>query len=480
MSAAAAAHFFFFKVSGVSPNFDDLGYSVGAVDYYRILETKDVPELLNALKNQKYCLFPNIILSLVFYFTAKNWMIYKMVNLLYYFIMIYAVYFIASKLRDKSAGLLASFMVSTMPLAVALSRLNYPYYQVTAISLLILVFLIKSEFFLYGKYSVFFGLFSGIALLTHHLALLYLAVIILSVIACGKINRLRIINLLISLCVMSPFIFFIFTPVFSTYARESTVTSSNIIKYLFLGKCFSEPFGFNAVSYAAMHVSYLYAGLMVVFTRPVRSYLSSWLFTLLFIFGAMFLFRSVGLGLDVGGTNFFIIFPLAAILFSNSFVLFFKERKNCVLKAIDIIILMLIITNGALYVFPNEADNGLLNKKNLPHKYMIMASGNNDKTSTFLESASSALLADTGNGTNSEILLSCNRWHPGIDALIFHFFLEHGLYVRALIEEDPTRENHIRVESGMSGPVVNGYRLAEKTRCGPATVFYFFKRELRH
>lgn len=490
--AVILIHFFYFKASVFPINADDSGYSVGAVDYYRSLE--GARSLWGALKEQKYCLFPNVVLSLTFLFIGKNWLIYKMVNLLYYLVLIYAVYFINKELGNRNAGILAAFMVSTMPLAIAMLRLNFPYYQLAAISLLALVFLIKSRFFFYKRPSILFGLFAGILLMVHHLASLYLFVILLSMLICasvykiisfGAIDKRRITNFIIALCIVAPFAFFVSRAATPTYAREITGALANIVRHIFLKEPFYEPYGFNAIRYIAIQVSYIYICLIIIFTRPAKSYLSYWLFTMLFIFSVIFLFRSVGLGLDVGGTNFFIIFPIGIILFSNSFISFFRQHGNKILRPLFFIILAVILTNGALYIFPNNIDNRILNKKFLPHKNIISPPDNNNQTSVFLKGGMSALLSSPESGNyRSEISVSCNRWHPGMDALIFYTFLEHDIYIDAITEESPTRENYIYIEvlnKNNEGDIiaksaVNGYYPVKEIVCYDE-VFYFFRKQ---
>lgn len=494
ISTIFVTHFFYFEVSESPINFDDSDYNVAAVDYYRSMDGER--SLWSVLKEQKYCPFPNIVLSLVFYFIAKNWLIYKMVNLLYYLIMIYAVYFIARKMGDKNTGLLAAFIVSTMPFAVSMLRLNFPYYQLTAMVLLTLVFFIRSKNFLYRKHSVFFALSLSLSLLIHHLASLYFIVIILGMVICAKfcgilsfskVDRRRIGNFLIALCIISPFVFFVSRAAASNYTREMFDMLSNIIKCLFSREPFYKLYGFNAIRYAAVQSSYLYTFLMIIFTRPVISYLSYWLFAILFIFGIIFLFRSMGFGLDTSGLNFFIVFPLMAILFSNSFLLFFKKRKNKISKIIFFIILIAIIINGALYIFPNNIDNGMLNKNFLPQRNMFLTSKNENKTSVFLKNAMSILFPYSNDRVKKgEILVSCNRWHSEMGALIFYSFLEHDLYISAVAEESPTQENYIYIkslakeekDSDIAEPIVNGYRFVKKIRYSD-DVFYFFSKGLQ-
>jgi hypothetical protein len=136
--------------------------------------------------------------------------------------------------------------------------------------------------------------------------------------------------------------------------------------------------------------------------------------------------------------------------------------------------------NGALYLFPNDIDNNVLNKRFLAHNNIISPSANDDATGIFLRDGISILLPGA---YKDEVMVSCNTWHPGMDALILYAFLEQDIYINVITEALPTRKNYIYVRPlrGYSGRDVvsdaaaKGYYLVREIEYYDER-FYFFRK----
>jgi hypothetical protein len=96
-----------------------------------------------------------------------------MVNCIYIFILFVAVFFIADHLSGRKAGFMSVFLVGTFPAVIAFSRdflFEFPLAALTALSYL---FLIKSDGFQKRKEAVFFGICSGLSVLTKTMGVVF-------------------------------------------------------------------------------------------------------------------------------------------------------------------------------------------------------------------------------------------------------------------------------------------------------------------
>ena len=84
-------------------------------------------------------------------------------NILYLAILIYSVYGIGKKLYDRYTGLLAAFLVSMFPGIFAQTRVLFASLPQTALISLSIYFLLSSDDFKHRKYSILFGLTSGLS-----------------------------------------------------------------------------------------------------------------------------------------------------------------------------------------------------------------------------------------------------------------------------------------------------------------------------
>ena len=103
-----------------------------------------------------------MLLAIAFYFLGVNLFIYKMVNVVYFILLILAVYFIGKEIACHRVGIISAFVVATMPLIVNFSRKNYLFFPLTSFVMLALYLFIKTKNFRNRKYSIFFGIASGL------------------------------------------------------------------------------------------------------------------------------------------------------------------------------------------------------------------------------------------------------------------------------------------------------------------------------
>ena len=88
----------------------------------------------------------------------------RMINMLYYVILIIAVYFIGKKMLDKKTGLLAAFIVSFYPGICGMSRQFEHDFPATAMVALCISSLLYTEDFKNTKYSLLFGISLGLGI----------------------------------------------------------------------------------------------------------------------------------------------------------------------------------------------------------------------------------------------------------------------------------------------------------------------------
>lgn len=131
-----------------------------------------------------------------------------MTNVLFLAVLIFSTYGIGKKLYNKNTGLLAAFLVSMYPIIFGISRFYTYFIGLAAIISLCFLLLLLCDKFKNRKYSILFGLSSGIGMLLNISFVIFMTIPILYVIISslkivGKRERCKIIsNLAISLLVM--------------------------------------------------------------------------------------------------------------------------------------------------------------------------------------------------------------------------------------------------------------------------------------
>ncbi len=133
-------------------------------------------------------------------------------NIFFYLILILCTFSLTKKLANKNAALFSCFLVSTMPLLAGLARVYLLDFALTAIVLLSILLLFKTESFTNRKYSLLFAIFFGLGLLVKLQHLIFVLPVTLFLIAISikrknwstKQTKNIILVLIISILIFSP------------------------------------------------------------------------------------------------------------------------------------------------------------------------------------------------------------------------------------------------------------------------------------
>lgn len=96
----------------------------------------------------------------------KDGLSFILINSLYYLILVFGTYLLARQVYGAGVGLFSSFLVSLYPAIFTYSRTIYLDFPLTALSVFALYFIIKAENFNRRAYSIMFGVFLGLGILT--------------------------------------------------------------------------------------------------------------------------------------------------------------------------------------------------------------------------------------------------------------------------------------------------------------------------
>lgn len=102
-------------------------------------------------------------------------------NLVYYLILIYSVFRIGEMLKDKTAGLISSSVVSIFPVLIKFQRIYMIDFALTALTALAVYLYLKSDDLRNLKYSILFGFVVGISELTKWNAFIYIFPAVISI-----------------------------------------------------------------------------------------------------------------------------------------------------------------------------------------------------------------------------------------------------------------------------------------------------------
>ena len=97
-----------------------------------------------------------------------------MVNILYFIILLFSLYFIGAKLFDKNVGILAALFISLYPMIFRYSRFFGPDFALTAMICLSVCLLLYTEYFRDKIFSVLFGISLALGMLTKWTFILFL------------------------------------------------------------------------------------------------------------------------------------------------------------------------------------------------------------------------------------------------------------------------------------------------------------------
>ena len=208
-----------------------------------------------------------------------------MTNMIFFAILIFSTYGIGKVMRDEETGLLAAFTVSMFPAIFGFSRLYLPDFALTAVITLGVYLLIKTNDFQDKKYSLLFGLITGLGMLTKWTYAIFLippsVIILFKSFFNKRITRRLIFNLFLiaSLAIaISSFWYFphIKNGLLQTLITASTYADKNFI-YLSSLKGSLLGFGYFIISPFCLF-------LFIFSKNKIKYELFSWLIVPLFFF----------------------------------------------------------------------------------------------------------------------------------------------------------------------------------------------------
>lgn len=163
-----------------------------------------------------------------------------MTNILFLAVLVFSTYAIGKKIYNKNTGLVAAFLVSMYPIIFGISRYYTYFIGLTAILSLSIYLLLLSDKFKNRKYSILFGISSGIGLLINIFFAVYaigpILYVIFSSIRNLKKNREKIFsNIIIAflLCLSCAGIWYIYSMNKYNYFNDEFKTFSVISKTIF-------------------------------------------------------------------------------------------------------------------------------------------------------------------------------------------------------------------------------------------------------
>ncbi len=159
------------------PVWDEQHYVKMAAEFYRLLlhPTWDTPAKLLEVMPIRQPLYPLLIVPLLFVFGLSN--IYTLaivVNALLAVFSSWAIYLIGKHFMNALSGLIAASLFLSYGWVLMHVHTAYTEISVTAFIIWAIYFLIRSEHLTRKKYSVLFGIFVGLSLITRWISIVFL------------------------------------------------------------------------------------------------------------------------------------------------------------------------------------------------------------------------------------------------------------------------------------------------------------------
>ena len=286
---------------------DEATHLISSLKHYNILTNPSIKMFKQLLEvNNHYpplFHFSAAILN-VFFGTSRT--VSVMTNIIYFLIMLFSVYFIGKKIKDKNTGLFACFILSVFPMVFGMSRWFMLEFALTAMVCLSICCLLYSENFTNRRYSLLFGLSLGLGMLTKW-----------------------------------TFVFFIIGPFLYILLSKQKKNIRNLTYAIIIGLLIS------LIWYSVSFESIRSMGLIERF-RVANIRISAWEFPWHSLDGLLFYFRSL---------SFYQISPFFFILFLLSLPLFLRTKiksKSILITwvLIPYIILTAIDNKWAHYIMP--------------------------------------------------------------------------------------------------------------------------------
>ncbi|MEK7517284.1 MAG: glycosyltransferase family 39 protein [Patescibacteria group bacterium] len=159
------------------PEWDEQHYMRMATEFYRLIKYNLSPNTLHEMLQVvpfRQIGYPLLIVPFLFAFGLSNsyfWGIFT--NGLLYIVSIFGIYFLARNFVSKLASFMAAFIFAFYGWTLLHVHLTYSETATSAFCILIILFLIKSNYFQSRKYSILFGLSLGLGLLIKWIVIVY-------------------------------------------------------------------------------------------------------------------------------------------------------------------------------------------------------------------------------------------------------------------------------------------------------------------
>lgn len=177
------------------PEWDEQHYMQMATGFYRLLKhpTVSTPYEMLQIVPFRQPGYPLSIQPFLLFFGISHYYFWGLfTNGLYYVASFFGIYFISKSYLTKRSSFLAAIFFSCYGWPLLHVHLAYSETAVSALTIWSIVFLIKSNLFQNRKYSLLFGLFLGLGLLTKWIIVIYVAGFLLY--EFYQIKKIRLIN----------------------------------------------------------------------------------------------------------------------------------------------------------------------------------------------------------------------------------------------------------------------------------------------
>jgi len=129
---------------------------------------------LDSLISLSVAITPSSLFQIISAFFDTTLISMRMVNMVFFIIMLFSVYGIGKKIFNKNVGLMSAFLLSMYPIMFGVSRIYSLDIALIAMVCTCIYFLMLSDFFNNTTYSILFGISFGLGMITKIMFPIYL------------------------------------------------------------------------------------------------------------------------------------------------------------------------------------------------------------------------------------------------------------------------------------------------------------------
>ncbi len=300
------------------------------------------------------------VMPVVHYFGLKyipNEFTPLFVNSLFMIILIFSVYGITKLLYTGKAGLLASFLIITVPTIIAFSRTIYTGFLLTALFALNVYLFLKSDNFSNVKWSILWCVSSIVCLLTKYSMIAYITAVLfasiiffLQKVIAKDISKELIIKYVSVIILLGILVGVTVLPLYKQGLSNYQTRKNNLPKSSFVCDVFNYPaFLLNVqlgfVLFVFFFVSLIYIIKEIIKKKIIRKEIMI-LLTIIFVYFFFSFFTKIK-----NNEVTLMILPLIVILISG----FVIQRKTW----LKVAFISILVINGLFFVLPVTLDNSL-------------------------------------------------------------------------------------------------------------------------